>query len=550
MRSITLAMTLIAWCIGTNVHANNDSALLTSAKKGDLSGLQKILNSGASVNAANEVGITSLMWACSENFCEMAKFLIEKGANVNANDDYGRTPLFFAANKGASEIAQSLLERGSEVNARERVFGITPLTIAFAKHQTAVVKKLLDYGADANNRDINGETTLMWGTKDHSPDIIVALLSKGADPNVKDNEGVDALMRYAILGNHEVVKVLLSAGANPNARYPEFLKVLDWFQRVGAEDLKKQILTSSVTKYVKLYGELQEYSVPTWLKNHDPASGKARTLEKRKEFHSGRKKESGTTLLMWASGLNRPDVVESLVQAGADVNARDGNLTTPLMWASLGGNSETVKLLLSNKASPAVIEMNGATAKDLLSMAISLSEKYNATERKRFEKLSEVKAIIQEQLRLNENNEEVRQELLAACKKGDLSGVRYLLEQGGDDNTRDPEFNATLLHWACYLDNPHLLLLLLENGANIEAVNLHGQTPLIVSAAMGNEFATRHLLYRGAEKSVRDKEERTAFDWAEAKGFRDLLQLVRFSSTNTADNAREQLLRGSKGKTK
>lgn len=42
--------------------------------------------------------------------------------------------------------------------------------------------------------------------------------------------------------------------------------------------------------------------------------------------------------------------VEILLQHGADINARDGNLDTPLHWAAFKNNLECVKLLLQNGA--------------------------------------------------------------------------------------------------------------------------------------------------------------------------------------------------------
>ncbi len=60
------------------------------------------------------------------------------------------------------------------------------------------------------------------------------------------------------------------------------------------------------------------------------------------------KDRTGKTPLFWA--LGHTDVVEMLIQNGADVNLHDNNGETPLLSASLGKLTDTISLLLSNRA--------------------------------------------------------------------------------------------------------------------------------------------------------------------------------------------------------
>ena len=70
------------------------------------------------------------------------------------------------------------------------------------------------------------------------------------------------------------------------------------------------------------------------------------------------------------------------------------------------------------------------------------------------------------------------QTFLNACRNGQKSIVKILLERGGiDPNRRDAEGN-TALHYACREGFRDLVVLLLEKGADASSVNNRGETPL------------------------------------------------------------------------
>lgn len=63
--------------------------------------------------------------------------------------------------------------------------------------------------------------------------------------------------------------------------------------------------------------------------------------------------------------IGAPQLVESIIQQGADVNARDQNGYTPLQLASQFGRNETVKILLKHDANTISVTPYGQTALDL-----------------------------------------------------------------------------------------------------------------------------------------------------------------------------------------
>ena len=56
--------------------------------------------------------------------------------------------------------------------------------------------------------------------------------------------------------------------------------------------------------------------------------------------------------LLEAASLNRVKIISHLIKGGADLNLRDVDGRTPLMWASRSGHREAVEILLRKGASP------------------------------------------------------------------------------------------------------------------------------------------------------------------------------------------------------
>ncbi|KAI4274402.1 MAG: hypothetical protein LQ337_003974 [Flavoplaca oasis] len=75
--------------------------------------------------------------------------------------------------------------------------------------------------------------------------------------------------------------------------------------------------------------------------------------------------EEGRAPIMYASCFGHEDVVDALVEAGADVDKKDRNQWTALMWAMTNRHKNIAKMLLDNGASSTVKSSSGRTAFDL-----------------------------------------------------------------------------------------------------------------------------------------------------------------------------------------
>ncbi|XP_027769520.1 integrin-linked protein kinase 1-like isoform X1 [Solanum pennellii] len=110
------------------VPENLDSTmqLLFMACKGDVKGVQDLLDEGIDVNSIDLDGRTALHIAACEGHVEVAKLLLSRKANMNARDRWGSTAAADAKHYGNAEVYEMLKARGAKVPK----VGKTPMAVA------------------------------------------------------------------------------------------------------------------------------------------------------------------------------------------------------------------------------------------------------------------------------------------------------------------------------------------------------------------------------------------------------------------------------------
>lgn len=113
---------------GRTVPENLDSTmqLLFMACKGDVKGVQDLLDEGIDVNNIDLDGRTALHIAACEGHVEVAKLLLSRKANMNARDRWGSTAATDAKHYGNAEVYEMLKARGAKVPKVRK----TPMAVA------------------------------------------------------------------------------------------------------------------------------------------------------------------------------------------------------------------------------------------------------------------------------------------------------------------------------------------------------------------------------------------------------------------------------------
>jgi len=99
--------------------------------------------------------------------------------------------------------------------------------------------------------------------------------------------------------------------------------------------------------------------------------------------------------------------------------------------------------------------------------------------------------------------------LFNACKSGNETAVKFLLQHGADLTIKDKD-NRIALAWACESGNLHLVKYLVHLGAYIKNENNFGETYLFNACNSGNLNLIKYLVEHGGDINKKDIYGRTA----------------------------------------
>jgi ankyrin repeat protein len=197
----------------------------------------------------------------------------------------------------------------------------------------------------------------------------------------------------------------------------------------------------------------------------------------------------GSTALIVATRL---DIIKSLLDHGADVNAKGSGGFTPLMNATLASHSERIKLLISRGADVNARDDSGKTALmssvERAAKAESDANTYPTERSRQAMRVDVVKVLLASKADVHAKDNEGRTALLLAAQHGGSDMIRYLLDQGANVNDKSND-GWTVLMAAVNAGNPHAVKALLEKGADVNArttrftvlsVALQGRKPDII----------------------------------------------------------------------
>ncbi len=162
------------------------------------------------------------------------------------------------------------------------------------------------------------------------------------------------------------------------------------------------------------------------------------------------------------------EIVELLIAAGADVNAKGGFAGgTPLLGAAALGHKEIAELLLAEGADVDAKDNNGKTPLDWTEEV----ETPNAsTDRKAGQKETA------DFLRKHGGKSGAEDSIHVAAELGNIEAVKQHLAAGTDVNAKNQR-GRTPLHDAAYYGRKQVAELLIAKGADVNAKDRGGQTP-------------------------------------------------------------------------
>ena len=164
------------------------TALHWAAEHGDAELADILLYAGANVAAVTRIGeYTPLHLASRTGSPAVVRALLKAGAGVAVRTSTtGVTPLHLAAEAGNTEVVATLLEAGADANAKEAEWGQTPLMFAAEQNRAGAIGVLLAHGADpritTKTVDVTNMLALDRAAAQLQRKVIDASVPKGEQP--------------------------------------------------------------------------------------------------------------------------------------------------------------------------------------------------------------------------------------------------------------------------------------------------------------------------------------------------------------------------------
>ncbi|KAJ5426965.1 hypothetical protein N7465_002035 [Penicillium sp. CMV-2018d] len=349
-----------------------------------------------------------------------------------------------------------------------------------------------------------GRTALSAACERGRLDAVKKLLDNNADLEIAGGNGHTPLHTAACSGHAELVKLLLDKGAKIHN---------------GSDGSKTPLYCACLNGHHQVAQMLLQWE-PELIATHE------RWIP-----------------LFAASEGGFLDIVQLLIQKGADIGASDGFRETPLYIACENGHIEVVRLLLEKGADVhhsnqlGWTPVNTASDEGFSDIVLLLVERgadinapnesgetplYNASWEGHIEV---VRLLLEEGADIEVQNESGETPLSSACRRGHIEIVRLLLDKGADIHHQS-QSGWTPVNDASEAGFLDIVQLLIERGADIEVQNESGQTPLSSACYRGHIEVVRLLLDKGADIHHQSKSGWTPVNDASKAGCLDIVHLL------------------------
>ena len=391
------------------------------------------------------------------------------------------------------------------------------------------ILKLLQYGINPNTKDIHGNTALhIAATSLRSREAFLALMEYGANIflknnqgktaldiaydnkrndiaglllDLKDNDGNSLLHKAVIQNDLNTTTILLKLGVDVSLKNNQGKTALDMVYEDGLEDIVNLLINFQDKNGNSLLHEaaLQNDLSTTYMLLQFGANPNA-------------KNNYGNTPLHFAAFRNNVEIFGLLLEYGSMINARnDDEFTVPEM-ALNEGNNEIIDFIIKQQddlgnsflhyfISRNDIRMTAALL--AIDSPIDLKNKQGKTPLDLAAKKEDITQFI---LSCKDNSEKGYLHLFSASVQ-DLETAIQLLRLGANPNAQDAEGN-TPLHVALYNNNKEVIPELIGFGARIEIKNKQGQAPIDI--AEKDEALKKLLGYQ--ENSIQEVPNNTLSD--------------------------------------
>ena len=530
--------------------------------------------------------VTSLMLAAFHGNTEGVLTLLKEDQHcITHRNIFEQTAVHYAIGNGQIRVIDTLLAFEADFDEEDSK-GQNILHRCAEYGSMAKVETCLTIGMNIHVTNRNGDTALTIAARSGHLDIVKLLVNSGSDISVRNDEGLSAT-DCAFCNNHVQVQTFLSS----KEIYIDHSlkdKMIHECQD-GKIECVRELVDTFGKEIINFRDTCFQCYTPfhvACMKGHLALA----QLLKERGANINCCNHIFDTPLMTSSIKNDIQIVQWLITQGVRMNSRNNANENALHVAVHEGNTSIVKLLVDNGILLNFLMANGYTAVhiaverqhvDILEYLLQHGALPDVTKQHgitpllqaiKYQNMALVKCLINHGASVNKYDHSMDTPLLVAVNAKSLDMVRCLIENGADVNMPN-KYGVPLAYvaWsfgymdiASYLTNltesgvhlderidessaaqdklfslcqtgegtRHQLDKLINAGANVNGVDAHGRTPLIVATQNCSMHCIQFLLDKKACVFARDKQSLTAIEYAVRNESTDIMAMLLQNAEN------------------
>ncbi|XP_046550762.1 ankyrin repeat domain-containing protein 50-like [Haliotis rubra] len=435
------------------------TAMMLAAENGHKDVVELLVDTGADVSLVDETGDNILHCACRGGDVEVVQYILSQNmVDINSLGHEKKTPVMLAGQYGHKEVVEVLVKHGANLSLRDKV-GDNILHLACFKGHVDVVKYIISlHRVYIDSRGFERKTPVMKAGEGGHKEVVEFLVNHGADLALRDSDTNIILHLISYWGGSvDVGKYVLSQHkVNINQR--------GWRNRppvlVAGENGYKDLVELFVKHGAKL------------------------SLKDRRKMN----------ILHCASDKGHLAVVMYIVSLhSVDIDSEGFENKTPMMFAGQSGHKDVVEFLVNHGADLAHRDSDTNIILHLISYwggSVDVG-KY---------------VLSQHKVNINQRGWRNRPPVLVAGENGYKDLVELFVKHGAKLSLKDSH-KMNILH--CASDKGHLAVVMYIvslHSVDIDSEGLENKTPMMFAGQNGHKDVVEFLVNHGAQLSLADRE--------------------------------------------
>lgn len=229
--------------------------------------------------------------------------------------------------------------------------------------------------------------------------------------------------------------------------------------------------------------------------------------------HPDSEDEAGRTGASHCAELGHISLLRELAARGAFLDQSDNMARTPLHWAALSGQDETLAVLLETGN----VDISRRDQDGVVPLWHAIEKNHHRI----------VRALLDRGFTVDARRAKLNfTPIYWTAQHGQVEIVQHLVQSGAEVNKPEWKYGFNPLHNACESNHEDVVRVLLEAGADPNARTANSRTPLHLAAAAGSTAIVRILLDLGVDVNTPTEGGRTAIHYAADDGHAHLLGML------------------------